>query len=146
MSELDERLNRMAQHLEEGVSKMEKLEVPSKPPEIETENIFDPELLNRIQEEDDSFDDDPMNPIVKMLREYLESIKPPMAFTTPPKSEHKVRIFQLNESIGLVAIDSIERTIEDLLNAGYCCHMPTVVNDYVIMDFSKRKESEEDGK
>jgi hypothetical protein len=116
-------------------------ELPSEPIRLETESVFDPELLRRIQEEDnDSFDDDPMNPIVKMLREYLDSIKPPTAFTTPPKTEHKVRVFQFTDRTFSARV---EEEIQAILNDGYRCHMPTVVGDFVIMDFSRRKESEE---
>lgn len=125
----------------------EKTEQQSEPIRLETEAVFDPELLKRIQEED-QYDDsfyDPMKPLVSMLREYLESIKPPMAFTTPPKTEHKVRIYQLAKEYNLPAMEAFAAEIEALLNDGYCCHMPTVVGDYVIMDFSRRKESEENG-
>jgi hypothetical protein len=119
-----------------------KTEAPSEPIRLETESVFDPELLKRIQEEDDDFDNDPMNPLMKMLREYLDSIKPPMAFATPPKTEHKVRVFRFNDRT-LPGV--VEAEMQALFDDGYCCHMPTVVGDFVIMDFSRRKESEENG-
>lgn len=118
---------------------------PIKPPEIETENIFDPELEKpdpNFLEEMNEFLDDPMKPIVKMLGQYLESIKPPMALG-PIKSEHKVKIFWLHRSLKLEEVEQIETMIEDLLNDGYCSHPPVVCNDFLIMDFSRRKETEE---
>lgn len=120
-------------------------EFPIKPPEIETENIFDPDLEKpdpQFLEEMNALMDNPLTAIIKPLTQYFESIKPPMAFERV-KSEHKVRIFQINNWTNA---DEIAANIEALLNEGYCCHIPTVVGDYVIMDFSRRKESEEDGR
>jgi len=124
----------------ERVAKIREERIPSEPIRLETESVFDPELLKRIEEEDDSFDDGPMNPIVKMLREYLDSIKPPMAFTTPPKTEHKVRVFRFTDR---TLPGMVEAEMQELFDDGYCCHMPTVVGNFVIMDFSRRKEAEE---
>ena len=114
-------------------------DLPNEPIRLETESIFDPELLKRIQEEDnDSFDDDPMNPIIKMLREYLESLRP--RIPEPIKTEHKIRVFRFTDRT-LPA--EVEAEMQALFDDGYCCHMPTVVNNFVIMDFSRRKETEE---
>jgi hypothetical protein len=96
---------------------------------------------------DEEFFDNPMGPIMKMLGRYLDSIRPPtvMAYDPlrPPRSEHKVKIFRLNDQADLTQIES---AIEEYLNNGYCCHTPAVVNDFLIMDFSRRKETEENEK
>lgn len=115
---------------------------PSKPPEIETEGVFNQDYL----EDPGAFIDNPMAAMLQPLIRYFESIKPPMASIERPKLEHKVRIYQLAKEYNLPAMEAFAAEIEALLNDGYCCHMPTVVGDYVIMDFSRRKESEEDGK
>jgi len=122
-----------------------KTEVPNEPIRLETEGVFDsagyPLPLEAMM--NDEFFDNPMGPLMKMLGRCLDSIKPPMAFTTPPKTEHKVRVFRFTDRT-LPA--KVEEEIQAILNDGYCCHMPTVVNNFVIMDFSRRKESQEDGK
>jgi hypothetical protein len=114
----------------------------SEPIRLETDGVFDsagyPLPLEAMM--GDEFFDNPTGPLMKMLGRYLDSIKPPMAFTTPPRAEHKVRIFLLD---GAADLQAIEGAIEGYLNDGYCSHMPTVVNDFVIMDFSRRKETEE---
>jgi len=117
--------------------------IPSEPVRIETENVFDPELLQRpdpnFLEEMEGFLDNPMKPLVGLLGQYLERMSP-KAFELI-KSEHEVRIFQINDTANL---EEIAAEIETFLNDGYCCHIPTVCNDFLIMDFSRRKESEED--
>jgi len=105
-------------------------------PEIETEGVFDSAGYPMPGE----FIDNPMAALMQPLIQYFEAIKPPMAFTTPPKTEHKVRVFRFTDRT-LPA--KIEEEIQAILNDGYCCHMPTVVNNFVIMDFSRRKETEE---
>lgn len=134
--------NRNPKDLDGG--ECERISQPSEPIRLETEKIFDPELERPDPEflsEMEEFLDNPMKPLVGLLGQYLERMTP-KAFE-PVKTEHKVRIFRLNDKTkrGEVASE-----IEALLNDGYCCHMPTVVGDYVIMDFSRRKESEEDGR
>lgn len=123
----------------------ERISQPSKPPEIETENIFDPELLNRpdpaFLEEMGGFLDNPMGPVMKMLTQYMETFKPSPIVYDPPPQEHKVRIFCLDRAADLHVV---EREIESYLNNGYR-GFPTVCNDFLIMDFSRRKESEENG-
>lgn len=117
---------------------------PSKAPEIETENIFDPDLEKpdpKFLEEMEGFLDNPMNMVMKVLTNYLDSLKP--RIPEPIKSEHKVRIFRLNDRTVLA---EVEAQIEAFLNDGYCCHMPTTCNDFLMMDFSRRKETEENGK
>jgi hypothetical protein len=127
------------------MSEENKTEIPSEPIRLETDGVFDsagyPLPLEAMM--GDEFFDNPMGPLMKMLGRYLDSIKPPMAFTTPPKTEHKVKIFWLHRSLKIEEIEQIELMIEDLLNNGYCSHMPTTVGDFVIMDFSRRKETEE---
>jgi hypothetical protein len=117
----------------------------SEPVKIETDNVFDPELLNRpdpeFLNEMEEFLDNPMKPLVGLLSQYLERMAP-KAFE-PVKQEHKVRIFKLSALAKPKETSHIESAIESYLNDGYCCHMPTVVGDYVIMDFSRRKETEE---
>lgn len=123
-----------------------KTEIPSEPIRLETGGVFDsagyPLPLEAMM--GDEFFDNPMGPLMKMLGRYLDSLKPPMAFTTPPKTEHKVKIFWLHRSCKIEEIEQIELMIEDLLNDSYCCHMPTVVGDYVIMDFSRRKDERQE--
>jgi hypothetical protein len=118
-------------------------EPPSEPIRLETDGVFDSAGYPFPELDPETLMDNPMLALLKPLIQYFESIKPPMAFTMPPKSEHKIRIFRFKDSLGIASIDSIERTIENMLNDGYCCHMPTVVGDFVIMDFSRRKETEE---
>lgn len=111
---------------------------PSEPIKIETEGVFNQDYL----EEPEAFIDNPMVAMMKpLITEYFQAMRPkPLE---PIKTEHKVRIFRLPELMASAEIESVERAIEALLNDGYCCHMPTVCNDYVIMDFSRRKETEE---
>jgi len=118
---------------------------PSEPIRLETEAVFDPELLQRpdpnFLEEIEGFLDNPMKPLVGLLGQYLERMSP-KAFE-PIKSEHKVRIFRIDDRTVLAEVAA---EIETFLNDGYCCHIPTVCNDFLIMDFSRRKETEEDGR
>jgi hypothetical protein len=120
--------------------------IPSEPVTLECGEIFDPELLNRpdpeFLSEMDSFLSDPMRPLIKILAQSLEAIKPPKAFEMV-QSEHKVKIFRMHALMKPKDISSVEATIEAILNEGYCCHIPTVCNDFLIMDFSRRKETEE---
>lgn len=116
--------------------------------EIETENIFDPELLNRpdpaFLEEMGGFLDNPMGPLIKVLAQSLEACAPkPLVLPDPPKTEHKVKIFWLHRSLKIEEVEEIETVIEAFLNDGYR-GFPTVCNDFLIMDFSRRKETEED--
>jgi hypothetical protein len=108
-------------------------------PEIETDGVFDSAGYPMPQAGE--FIDDPMAALMQPLIQYFESIKPKVF--EPVKSEHKVKIFWLHRSLKIEEVEQIETMIEDLLNNGYCCHMPTVCSDFVIMDFSRRKESEE---
>ena len=113
---------------------------PNEPLRIETENIFDSEPA------DDPFEDNPM----KMLRGMMGDLKEmalnprPIGFMPPP-SEHKVKIFRLHEFLTPTDLEYVEKTIEEFLNDGYRCHALAVCGDYLIMDFSRIKESEEDG-
>jgi hypothetical protein len=130
MIELHEQLRKeeVERILEESLPK------PSEPIRLETENIFDSIGYPMPGE----FIDNPMAGLLQPLIQYFEAIKP-KAFE-PPKSEHKVRIFRFNDKTNCA---KIAEEIETLLNDGYCCHIPTVVGDFVIMDFSRRKENEE---
>lgn len=123
----DERLDALDALGVEIVTDDETAPQPGASPEIETEGVFM---------------DNPLAAIFKPLTEYFKAIKPPMTLE-PPKSEHKVRIFYLPVVAPLEHLKKIESEIEAALNDGYYCHMPTVVNDYVIMDFSRRKETKE---
>lgn len=141
MSEQDEFTKRMLGLIPEKPSPE-----PSKP-EIETEGVFDQSLLDSAGFpfpglDPEAFMDNPMLALLKPLIQYFESIKPPMAFTTPPKTEHKVRVFRFTDRT-LPGV--VEAEMQELFDEGYCCHMPTVVNNFVIMDFSRRKETEENG-
>lgn len=117
---------------------------PKEPIRLESEGVFSPTSLSDLGLDSHELIDNPMAAIMKPIIQYFEAIRPPMAFTAPPKSEHKVRIFRLSVMAKPKEIAVLESAIETLLNDGYCYHMPTVVNDYVIMDFSRRKEIEED--
>lgn len=117
---------------------------PVKPPELETDGVFDadlerpaPAFLNEIGE----FLDNPAGAILQMLAQSLEALRP-RAYE-PIKSEHKVKIFRLNDRTVLA---EVEAEIEAFLNDGYCCHMPAVCGDFLIMDFSRRKENEQNGR
>jgi hypothetical protein len=118
---------------------------PSKPPEIETEGVFDPSLLDSaghsLPPESDPFTEDPLARFADRLVGGMERMAvnhAPMIFEPPP-TEHKVRIYLLDRAGDLQAI---EREIESYLNNGYR-GFPTVCNDFLIMDFARRKESEE---
>jgi hypothetical protein len=108
--------------------------------EIETGGVFNQDYL----EESGAFIDNPMLALLKPLTQYFDSIKPKVF--KPPKTEHKVKIFYLPPVAPLEHIEAIATTMEAFLNDGYCCHGPTIINDYVIMDFSRRKEIEENEK
>jgi hypothetical protein len=131
MSELREQLKNEVERILE-----EKLPEPNEPIRLETDGVFDSAGYPMPGE----FIDNPMAALMQPLIQYFESIKPPMAFTTPPKTEHKVRVFRFNDRT-LPGV--VEAEMQELFDDGYCCHMPTVVGDFVIMDFSRRKEVEE---
>jgi hypothetical protein len=116
-------------------------ERPSEPIKIKTDGVFNQDYL----EEPEAFIDNPMVAMIKpLITEYFQAMRPkPLEL---PKSEHKVRIFKLSALAKQKEIAHIESAIESYLNDGYCCHMPAVVGDYLIMDFSRRKESEENEK
>lgn len=126
----------------------ERIPEPKEPIKIETEGVFNQDYLE--EAEPKPFDDNSMVPMMMMraaAAEYVKAIRAqPPAFAEPPKSEHKVRIYQLTAEYNQAALEAFAAEMEAFLNEGYCCHMPTVVNDYVIMDFSRRKESEENEK
>jgi hypothetical protein len=111
--------------------------IPSEPIKLETDGVFD--SANYPIPQAGELIDNPMAALMQPLIQYFESIKPPMVFE-PPKTEHKVRIFRFHDRSVLSAI---EEEIQSFLDDGYCCHIPTVVGDFVIMDFSRRKEAEE---
>lgn len=108
---------------------------------LETDGVFDSELLNppdlSFLAEMDSFLKDPMTALMKILTQSLDAVRP-RAFE-PFKSEHKVRIFRFNDKTNR---SKVAAEIEELLNDGYCCHMPTPCGDFLIMDFSRRKDDE----
>ncbi len=125
---------------------------PSEPIRLETDGVFDSAgyPLPQAGEFDSAgyplpqageFIDNPMATLMQPLIQYFEAIKP-KAFE-PPKTEHKVRVFQFNDR---TLPGKVEEEIQAIFNDGYCCHMPTVVGDFVIMDFSRRKESDENEK
>lgn len=120
------------------------IEEKQEPIRLESEAIFDSDLERPDPEflsEMDSFLSDPMKPLIRILTQSLEAIKPPRAMVyDPPAQDHKVRIFRLNDQANLTEIES---QIESILNDGWCYHHPTVINDFLIMDFSRRKEIEE---
>lgn len=117
-----------------------KTEAPSEPIRLETDGVFDSAgyPFPPVGE----FIDNPMAGLLQPLIQYFESIKP--KYLEPIKSEHKIRIYHFKE-YDSASLEGIAEEIENLLNDGYCCHMPTVVNNFVIMDFSRRKETEENG-
>ncbi len=115
---------------------------PSEPIRLESEDIFNSELLDSVgypMPQAGEFVDNPMAALMQPLIQYFEAIKP-KAFE-PIKSEHKVKIFRLPALAKPKEIANVESVIETILNEGYCCHIPIVCNDYVIMDFSRRKET-----
>ncbi len=125
--------------LEESIPK------PSEPIRLESEAVFDPDLE---KPELDIFQNDPMKMYASLVGDLKHMAsrfmqpRPAMVYD-PPAQEHKVRIFRLNDRVRLAEVES---QIESILNEGWCCHHPVVVGDFLIMDFSKRKESEEDGR
>lgn len=125
-----------------GIGRQE--EVPSEPIRLESDGIFD-SAGYPTPSESDPFTEDPLAKFADRLVGGMERLMPampspgPIVFTPPP-AEHKVRIFRFYDKADLAFI---ERQIETLLNDGYSCHIPTVCGDFVIMDFSRRKESEE---
>ncbi len=137
MSELGEQLKNeeVKRILEESLPK------PSEPIRLESEGIFDSLGYPLLQEEE--FINNPMAAFTQSLIQYLEAIKPKAFALEPIKSEHKVRIFRLLALAKPKEIAAIESAIEAFLNEGYCCHIPIVCNDFLIMDFSRRKENKE---
>jgi len=117
----------------------ESLPKPSEPIRLESEGIFDSPGYPLPQEGE--FIDNPMAALMQPLIQYFEAIKPKAL--EPIKSEHKVKIFRLPALAKPKEIAAIESTIEAFLNEGYCCHIPTVCNDFLIMDFSRRKEDKD---
>lgn len=111
----------------------------NEPISLETEKIFDPEFE---QPAPGSILDDPIMAYADRIMDGLKDMMPTPMVYDPPLSEHKVRIFRLNDRASL---GQIENAIEEYLNNGYR-GFPTVVNDFVIMDFSRRKEAEKDGR
>lgn len=109
------------------------------PIRLETDGVFDsagyPLPLRG------EFIDNLMATLMQPLIQYFEAIKPKMP--EPIKSEHKVKMYHFKCTEGdpadLVDLVEVEREIEAFLNDGYCCHIPTVVNGFLIMDFSRRK-------
>lgn len=121
----------------------------SEPIRLESGDVFSQGVFNQdyLEEaEQEPFDDNPMVPMMRAAAvEYVKAIRAqPVTLAELPKTEHKVRIFRFAALAKSKEIAAIESAIESYLNDGYCCHMPTVVGDYVIMDFSRRKESEEE--
>src|SRR6266540_1579096 len=85
---------------------------------------------------------DPDTAAIQLQADLPERMSMPVALE-PIKSEHKVRIFRLLALAKPKEIAAIESAIEAFLNEGYCCHIPIVCNDFLIMDFSRRKENKE---
>ncbi len=135
MSELGEQLKNEVEKILE-----EKLPEPSEPIRLESEDIFD--SVGYPPPQAGEFINNPMATLMQPLIGYFEAIKPKAL--EPIKSEHKVKIFRLPALAKPKEIANIEAMIEALLNEGYCCHMPTVCNDFLIMDFSRRKEGEKE--
>jgi hypothetical protein len=131
-------MSELRKTLEEEVRKItdEPMPEPNEPIRLETDGVFDSAGYPFPQAGE--FTDNPMATLMQPLIQYFEAIKP-KAFE-PPKTEHKVRVFQFTDRTFSARV---EEEIQAILNDGYRCHMPTVVGDFVIMDFSRRKESEE---
>ena len=119
---------------------------PNEPIRLESEEVFDSDLLGRPDPE--LFMDDPMKmyaDLIGGLRSMTSNFmrpRPAMVYD-PPAQEHKVRIFRVYDQMNLAEVES---QIESILNEGWCCHHPVVVGDFLIMDFSRIKESEENEK
>jgi len=114
-------------------------------PEIETEGVFDSAGYQIPDFGVGPFPDNPMKMLAGMMGDLKDMAlhRGPFVLPSAPPLEHKVRIYQLVEEYNLEALEQMAAEMEAFLNDGYCCHMPTVVNNYVIMDFSRRKEPEE---
>ena len=115
-------------------------ETQSEPIRLETEEVFDLEKL-----EPDLFQDDPLKMYASLVSDlkHMAScfMRPsPIIAYAPPEQDHKVRIFRVYDQMRLTEVES---QIESILNEGWCCHHPVVVGDFLIMDFSRRKETEE---
>lgn len=152
MSELSDQLRNsdVQRILEESLPK------PSEPIRLESEEVFDSDLLNQSdrdvanpgflsESEMDAFQDNPLKLYAGLVGDLKSMasrfMQPPRAMVyDPPAQDHKVRVFRLNDQANLTEVES---QIESILNDGWCCHHPTVCGDFLIMDFSRRKESEE---
>lgn len=136
-------MSELREQLESEVKRI--IDEPMPEIEIETKNIFDPELdslHSPLRFTGEPFPGDPMQVIAGMMRDLKDmapQFMPSPIVYEPPPSEHKIRIFRLNDHSDLPQIES---AIEEFLNNGYRGY-PITCNDFLIMDFSRRKEIEE---
>ena len=112
-------------------------------PIIDSENIFDPDLADRRANVDNPDwlpgVTDPVTAVVGALKELMPTRAD---LFKPPNLEHKVRIYEFNNSMNR---EEVRAEVEALLNDGYHLQFPSVIcNDYVMLDFSRRKEDKEE--
>ena len=115
----------------------------NEPINLESENIFDPDLAD--QSPDVTNPDwlpgvtDPVTAVVGALKELMPTRAD---FLKPPNLEHKVHIYVFNDSMNR---EEVRAEVEALLNDGYHLQFPSIIcNDYVMLDFSRRKEDKEE--
>jgi hypothetical protein len=110
---------------------------------IESENIFDPDLTNRgANVNDPDWLPGVTNPVTEIVGVLKELMPTRADLFKPPNLEHKVRIYVFNDSMNR---EEMRAEVEALLNDGYHLQFPSVIcNDYVMLDFSRRMEEEED--
>jgi hypothetical protein len=112
-------------------------------PIIDSEDIFDPDFTDRGANvaNPDWLPGmtDPVTAVVGALKEFMPTRAD---LFKSPKLEHKVRIFVFNDSMNR---EEVRAEIEALLNDRYHLQFPSVIcNDYVMLDFSRRMEEEDD--
>jgi hypothetical protein len=140
-------MNELGDQLREEVQRIidEPMPEPSSEPiRLESEGVFNSEPFDSAGYpfplgELSEFLNNPMMGFAKMLGQFSESMSRPR-IPEPIKTEHRVKIFRFNDQTNLGEVAS---KIEAILNEGYCCHMPAVCGDFLIMDFSRRKETKE---
>lgn len=83
---------------------------------------------------------DPMKLLANMMADLKDmAMRPSLGILAElPPTEHRVKIFQMDDRTSLV---DVADQIEILLNNGWCCHHPAVCNNFLIMDFTRRKET-----
>jgi hypothetical protein len=110
---------------------------------IDSENIFDSDLTDRSANVDNpDFLPGVTDPVTAVLGALKEFMPTRADFLKPPNLEHKVRIYEFNDSMNR---EEVRAEVEALLNDGYHLQFPSVIcNDYVMLDFSRRMVEEGD--